>query len=379
MTILVEKPARVDVAQDKSGVVTTARASQPEPGRTSPLRSGPTSRDLKGVGDRYADRVGTPVATTYASELEDDGMAEVNGVTEDTLSIYLREIGSIPLLTASEETMLAQTCERGKRASELLARPLGEEERREYLRDIRLGEDARRRLIEANLRLVVSIARRYANRGLSLSDLIEEGNLGLLRAVEKFDYRRGFRFSTYATWWIRQCVSRGLINQSRTVRLPVHVADLVGEVWKVSQSLSHELGREPTAREVGQKVGVSAERVRELLTAVQQPVSLTRTISGVDEGSMSEVIPDTSAVCPHEQVWQRMLRDEVGKVLDGLDERERRVISLRYGLGGGGSHTLEEIGKTLGLTRERIRQIEKQAMANLRWLSRDNVLRDFLG
>ncbi len=312
-------------------------------------------------------------------DLDYDDMAEADNPTEDSLGAYLRDIGSIPLLTASEEVMLARTLEQGNRAAERLAGSLDEEERLAAERDVALGEEARRKLIESNLRLVVSIARRYSERGLPLSDLIEEGNLGLIRAVEKFDFRKGFRFSTYATWWIRQSVSRGLVNQARPVRLPVHVSELVGQLWKVFQGLSHELGREPTAAEMGEQLGLSAERVRAVLSAAQQPVSLSQPVSGGDEASVEDIIQDTSAACPEEHVSQRMLREEVCRALHDLDERERRVISLRYGLGDGVCRTLDEVGRLLGLTRERIRQIEKHAIEQLRRAPGAESLRECLG
>ncbi len=371
------------------------------------LRKRSTSRKAFAVGVRARSelagalskgRVGSAVsrgqATTrareysgYAQELReghtrpqdaDAAAAEGELRDEDAMGAYLREIGTIPLLTADEEVRLAQCIERGKAAARKLELPLDSEERLVALAEVEQGEAARRRLIEGNLRLVVSVARRYAGRGLPLADLVEEGNLGLMRAAEKFDYSKGFRFSTYATWWIRQSVARGLANQARTLRLPVHVADLVTQVSRTSHRLSQELGREPTSAEIAEDLHLSPCRVREIMAASQQPISLDQPPGGVSEVPIGELVQDATVDQPSEQTLRQMLREHVRAALRELSEKERWVVSLRYGLDDERPRTLDEVGRLLGLTRERIRQIEKEALGNLRQLSYSESLHAFL-
>ncbi len=304
--------------------------------------------------------------------------ADAAPVVEDSVAVYLRDIGIIPLLTAAEEVELAKSIELGKEASGRLNEDVSPAERRQIVQQAELGQQARRKMIESNLRLVVSIARRYSGRGMPLSDLIEEGNLGLMRATEKFDYMRGFRFSTYATWWIRQAVTRALASQSRVVRLPVHVSDLIGQVSRVTVQLSQELGREPTSEEIAREVDLQPARVREIVKAAQQPVSLEQPYNDGGEGTIADLIEDKGEAQPQDQVSREMLRETVHSALGSLTDREQRVLALRYGLAGDHIYTLEEIGKLLGVTRERIRQIEKEALYKLRDPSHSESLRAFL-
>lgn len=295
----------------------------------------------------------------------------------DSVGIYLREIGSIPLLTAAQEVEIGRAMERGQRAAERLegTSAMSAEERALAQRDQADAVLARHKLIESNLRLVVSIATRYGNRGLPLSDLIEEGNLGLMRAAEKFDYKRGYRFSTYATWWIRQAVTRGLASQARVVRLPVHVVEMMGPISQATVRLSQELGREPKADEIASQVGLTPERVREVLGAIQQPISLQQPYGAERDGTVADMIEDKTLQPPAERVLQNSLRDQVRAAVASLTDREQRVVALRYGLAGDRQYTLAEIGKQLGLTRERIRQIEREALGKLRQLSSADTLR----
>lgn len=299
-------------------------------------------------------------------DLERAPGAQSAPAAEDSVAVYLRDIGAIPLLSASEEVELAKSIELGKEGMKRLVDDLGAEERVLVERQVETGQRARRKMIESNLRLVVSIARRYSGRGMPLSDLIEEGNLGLMRATEKFDYTRGYRFSTYATWWIRQAVTRALASQSRVVRLPVHVSDIVNQVSRVSVRLSQELGRDATSAEIAAEVKLSPERVREIVKASQHPVSLEQPYSDTNDGTIADLVEDKEAEQPADQVSREMLQQTIHSALRSLTEREQRVLSLRYGLVGDHSYTLEEVGKLLGVTRERIRQIEKEALWKLR-------------
>ncbi len=298
---------------------------------------------------------------------------------EDAVGMYLQEIGPIPLLTAAEEVELAKRIEAGRLAAERLEGDLNAEERSLALLERDSGEAARRKMIECNLRLVVSIARRYGGRGLPLADLIAEGNLGLMRATEKFDYHKGFRFSTYATWWIRQSVSRGIMGQSRVVRLPVHVSDMLNQVSKASIKLQQELSREPTLSELAEETGLTVEWVRDVLEASQQPLSLEQPLGTAADGMLGELIEDRSAEQPSESATRGLLREQLGVILHNLAARERQVINLRYGLDGGEHRTLEDVGKLLGLTRERIRQIEKEALRKLQQPELSGPLRAFVG
>ena len=297
--------------------------------------------------------------------------AGVTMLTGDPVRMYLKEIGKVPLLTAAEEIDLAMKIEAGVAATEELEKAeadgieLERREKRRLGRIEQVGLDAKQQLIEANLRLVVSIAKRYVGRGMLFLDLIQEGNLGLIRAVEKFDYTKGFKFSTYATWWIRQAITRAIADQARTIRIPV-------------RQLLQELGREPTPEEIGEEMGLSAERVREIQKISQEPVSLETPIGEEEDSQLGDFIEDDAAVVPPDAASFSMLQEQLAKVLEGLAERERKVISLRFGLEDGHPRTLEEVGREFGVTRERIRQIESKTLAKLRHPSRSSKLKDYL-
>ena len=300
--------------------------------------------------------------------------------TLDTVQHYLQEIGRVALLTAAEEVELAERIERGNAAEDCLA----EAEtpslalRRTLEQDIQLGNDARRHLIQANLRLVVSIAKKYVGRGLSLLDLIQEGNIGLMRAVEKFDYTKGNRFSTYATWWIRQAVTRAIAEQGRTIRLPVHMSESVGQVKRTSERLAQSLERQPTAEEIAMALGQPLERIQRVLEAARRPVSLETPVGDEGEHTLGDFLPDDELPSPTEFASSQLLRRDLSAALDHLSERERRIIDLRYGLVDGRRRTLEEVGRALGMTRERARQIEAEALRRLRSPDVGQHLRDYL-
>ena len=310
--------------------------------------------------------------------------AGVSMLTGDPVRMYLKEIGRVPLLSASEEVDLAMKIEAGVRASDVLDKyesgevELTRSELRRLNREEEIGLDAKQQLIEANLRLVVSIAKRYVGRGMSFLDLIQEGNLGLIRAVEKFDYTKGFKFSTYATWWIRQAITRAIADQARTIRIPVHMVETINKLVRVQRQLLQDLGREPTPEEIGEVMGISADRVREIQKISQEPVSLETPIGEEEDSQLGDFIQDENAVVPQDAASFAMMQEQLGKVLDGLADRERKVIELRYGLVDGHPRTLEEVGREFGVTRERIRQIEAKTLTKLRHPSRSSKLKDYL-
>jgi RNA polymerase primary sigma factor len=287
------------------------------------------------------------------SYLDDDLSVPPGVKINDPVRMYLKEIGRVPLLTAEEEIELAKRIEQG-------------------------DEEAKRRLAEANLRLVVSIAKRYVGRGMLFLDLIQEGNMGLLKAVEKYDYRKGFKFSTYATWWIRQAITRAIADQARTIRIPVHMVETINKLIRVSRQLLQELGREPTPEEIAKEMGLSPEKVREIMKIAQEPVSLETPIGEEDDSHLGDFIPDDDAQAPAEAAAYELLKEQLNEVLDTLSEREENVLRLRFGLDDGRTRTLEEVGKVFGVTRERIRQIEAKALRKLRHPSRSKRLKDFL-
>ena len=298
----------------------------------------------------------------------------------NSVALYLQEISRTPLLTAADEVRLAMAMEQGHYASaRLAANPdLAPAERARLRGDIARGEAARWRLTEANLRLVVSVAKKYVGRGMPLLDLIQEGNFGLMRAVEKFDYHRGYKFSTYATWWVRQAVTRAIADQARTIRLPVHMVETIGELTRVARTLQQELGREPTVEEIAARMGVTPEKVSDINRASMQPVSLETPIGDDEESYLGDFLEDRNSPEPVEAATQQMLREQVEQVLKSLSSRERRILRLRFGLENGRPHTLEEVGRYFGVTRERIRQVEAKALGKLRHPSRRKRLRDFL-
>jgi RNA polymerase primary sigma factor len=303
-----------------------------------------------------------------------------SGGSSDPVRMYLKEIGKVPLLRADEEVILARCVEEGLRAT---ARLVERDElglRSDSAHDQRLrsdGLDAKRILVEANLRLVVSIAKRYRNRGMAFLDLIQEGNLGLMRAVDKFDYTKGFKFSTYATWWIRQAITRAIADQARTIRIPVHMVETINKVIRVQRQLLQDLGREPTVDELADRAEMTPARVREILRVSQETVSLEQPM-GDDDFSLSDLIEDEAAVAPSEAAARAMLNEAVNQALAELSDREQKVVRLRFGLDDGQMRTLEEVGKEFGVTRERIRQIESKTLAKLRHPMRSSRLRDYL-
>ncbi len=325
-----------------------------------------------------------PVKTNKKKTKRRADAAVLAPLTGDPVRMYLKEIGKVPLLTAAQEVDLAMKIEAGLEATAKLEAAEREEidldraERRRLHRIEAVGVEAKQQLVEANLRLVVSIAKRYVGRGMLFLDLIQEGNLGLIRAVEKFDYTKGYKFSTYATWWIRQAITRAIADQARTIRIPVHMVETINKLIRVQRSLLQELGREPTPEEIGEKMEMSAERVREILKISQEPVSLETPIGEEEDSQLGDFIEDGEAIVPPEAASFSMLQEQLSKVLDGLSERERKVIELRFGLTDGHPRTLEEVGREFGVTRERIRQIESKTLCKLRHPSRSNRLKDYL-
>ena len=305
-------------------------------------------------------------------------------LTGDPVRMYLKEIGKVDLLTADEEVHLAMKIEAGTEASEKLeAAENGEieltrAEQRRLMRIEQVGLDAKQQLISANLRLVVSIAKRYVGRGMLFLDLIQEGNLGLIRAVEKFDYTQGFKFSTYATWWIRQAITRAIADQARTIRIPVHMVETINKLIRVQRQLLQDLGRDPTPEEIGAEIGMSPDRVREIQKISQEPVSLETPIGEEEDSQLGDFIEDSQAIVPPDAASFSMLQEQLTQVLDSLADRERKVIELRFGLVDGHPRTLEEVGREFGVTRERIRQIESKTLAKLRHPSRSGRLKDYM-
>ena len=315
-------------------------------------------------------------ADQFESALSAEGVA-----IDDPVKVYLKEIGRVPLLTPEEEVNLALTIKAGSEAKEKYdADPdaLSEEEKAACLKAIKKGVAARKRLSEANLRLVVSIAKRYVGRGMQFLDLIQEGNLGLIKAVEKFDHTKGFKFSTYATWWIRQAITRAISDQALTIRIPVHMVETINKVKKVSSQLLHEQGKEPTAEEIAERLEMSVDKVREIMRVAQEPVSLETPIGEEEDSHLGDFIPDDEAPVPAEVASHTLLREQLSEVLDTLTDREEKVLRLRFGLVDGRPRTLEEVGKEFNVTRERIRQIEAKALRKLRHPSRSKKLKDFL-
>jgi RNA polymerase primary sigma factor len=304
--------------------------------------------------------------------------------TNDPVRMYLKEIGKVPLLTAEQEVILAKAIEEGEAATAELDKAISAGKKppttrmRELQRVERQGQLAKRKLIEANLRLVVSIAKRYVGRGMLFLDLIQEGNLGLIRAVEKFDYTKGYKFSTYATWWIRQAITRAIADQARTIRIPVHMVETINKLIRIQRQLLQDLGREPTPEEIGREMEFSPEKVREILKVSQEPVSLETPIGEEEDSHLGDFIEDSDAVVPVDAASFILLQEQLDSVLHTLSEREKKVIQLRFGLTDGHPRTLEEVGREFGVTRERIRQIESKTLSKLRHPSRSQKLRDYL-
>nr|MBC7245596.1 sigma-70 family RNA polymerase sigma factor [Chloroflexota bacterium] len=312
-------------------------------------------------------------------EIEEE-VFDLSGISsDDTISLYLKEMASVPLLKAEEEIQLAKQLERGKAARRKLEKD-GQNPvlREKYLREIELGNAARAHLIKANTRLVVSIAKRYMGQGVPFLDLIQEGNLGLMKAVEKFDYRRGCKFSTYATWWIRQSITRALAEQGRIIRLPSHVGDRIRKVYRTAQQLEQDSGKKPTPTEIARRMGVDPAKVRWLLKVSRRPLSLEKPVGEEEDSELGEFIEDEDSPTPTDTVTQNLLAEKVEEILSTLSPREARILRLRFGLQDGRSYTLKEVGEKFGLTRERIRQIEREALNRLRHPSRSRQLRDYM-
>ncbi len=361
-----------------------------------------TSDMMEAIYD-YLEQNGIDVLTLAAVEEDEDDLDETledeteisvpDGISiEDPVRMYLKEIGKVPLLSADEEIELAQKMENGNKAEEELEKlnkQLAETEDDEEKKNIQdqikeqrghlaQGDAAKKKLAEANLRLVVSIAKRYVGRGMLFLDLIQEGNLGLIKAVEKFDYSKGYKFSTYATWWIRQAITRAIADQARTIRIPVHMVETINKLIRVSRQLLQELGREPSPEEIAEEMDIPVERVREILKISQEPVSLETPIGEEEDSHLGDFIQDENVPVPADAAAFTLLKEQLDEVLGTLTEREQKVLRLRFGLDDSRARTLEEVGKEFNVTRERIRQIEAKALRKLRHPSRSRKLKDYL-
>ena len=323
------------------------------------------------------------------AEIEEEELVDPNTLVDsfnidDPVRMYLKEIGKVPLLTADEEVTLATSMSEGNLAKERLAEieenneEISAEEQAELETLVKQGENSKQKLAEANLRLVVSIAKRYVGRGMLFLDLIQEGNLGLIKAVEKFDYTKGYKFSTYATWWIRQAITRAIADQARTIRIPVHMVETINKVIRVSRQLLQELGHDPSAEEISEEMGMPVDKVREILKIAQEPVSLETPIGEEEDSHLGDFIPDEGASEPSEAASFTLLKEQLVDVLSTLTPREEKVLKLRFGIEDGRTRTLEDVGKEFNVTRERIRQIEAKALRKLRHPSRSKKLKDFL-
>ncbi|MCC7118219.1 MAG: sigma-70 family RNA polymerase sigma factor [Anaerolineales bacterium] len=325
------------------------------------------------------------VAVEESAEVEaepdlalDDYLANID--TDDTIGLYLKEVSRVPLLTAVEEVQLAQRIEKGRSGREELAQGAVNPKRRlELRRLVEDGWDAREHLITANSRLVISVAKKYMGRGVPFLDLIQEGNIGLIRATKKFDYRRGHKFSTYATWWIRQAVTRAIADQGRTIRVPVHMGDQINKLLRVQHQLTQRLGREPSVEELAEALDVPPKKVENMIQVARRPLSLETPTDDEEDSVLGDFIEDDEAPPPDDTATYNLLREHLGEVLNGLPPREVRILQLRYGLLDGQAYTLEEVGRKMGVTRERVRQIEAQALSRLRHPTIRRKLRDYLG
>jgi RNA polymerase primary sigma factor len=340
-------------------VFDTSESAEPEPGDEDLAE---VEEEIPLTGELLED-------DTYLSAIDAD----------DTIGLYLKEVGRVPLLTAPEEVSLAKRIERGKLARESLARGVTDLHRRTHLQGgIEDGWSAREHLITANSRLVISVAKKYMGRGVPFLDLIQEGNIGLIRAAKKFDYRRGHKFSTYATWWIRQAVTRAIADQGRTIRVPVHMGDQINKLLRVSHQLTQELGRDPSPDELGEALGVTSKKVENMIQVARRPLSLETPTDEEEDSVLGDFIEDEESPAPAEAATRNLLREQLEEVLSTLPPREVRILQLRYGLLDGQSYTLEEVGRKMGVTRERVRQIEAQALSRLRHPSHRRKLRDYI-
>ena len=312
--------------------------------------------------------------------VEEDNTFDLSQIEiDDSISLYLKEIGRVPLLTAEEEVSLAKRMEKGRESRKHLTQGIDDwEERERLLWFVRDGQAAQEHLIKANSRLVVSVAKKYVGRGVPFLDLIQEGNIGLIRAVKKFDFRRGFKFSTYATWWIRQAVTRAIADQGRTIRVPVHMYEQINRLTRTSRQLVQELGRDPSTEEIANELGVTPRKVEHIMRVSQRPLSLEMPVGEEEDSYLGDFIEDEDADAPGDAAGQQLLREVIDEIFQSLTPREVRILQLRFGLVDGYCYTLEEVGKKFGVTRERIRQIEAQALSRLRHPSRSRKLRDYL-
>jgi RNA polymerase primary sigma factor len=363
-----EDERRAGSPSPTSSTATTRRRSTAEAREHRP--SG--TRSTRGTGDSEVD---SELAATRSARVPSEGGSF------DPVRMYLKEIGKVPLLTAEQEVTLAKRIEAGLDATEKLeadGEPLSESSRASWQAVQRDGELARRQLTEANLRLVVSIAKRYVGRGMALLDLIQEGNLGLIRAVEKFDYTKGFKFSTYATWWIRQAITRAIADQARTIRIPVHMVETMNKVLRIQRQMLQELGREPTIEEIAAKVELTPDKVREIQRIALEPVSLETPVGEEDDSLLGDFVEDPNVIAPATAAARALLSEAIEEALQELNDREQQVVRLRFGLDDGQIRTLEEVGREFSVTRERIRQIESKTLAKLRHPTRSQRLRDYL-
>ncbi|HCB66937.1 MAG: RNA polymerase sigma factor RpoD [Tenericutes bacterium GWD2_38_27] len=321
-------------------------------------------------------------------EVEEEELINIESIAsnikiDDPVRMYLKEIGQIPLLNQEDEKKYAVSVSNGRYAREQLDEisegvlVLPEKDIEELKRAVERAQHSKNKLVEANYRLVVSIAKRYVGRGLLFLDLIQEGNMGLMRAVDKFDYEKGFKFSTYATWWIRQAITRAVADQARTIRIPVHMVETINKMIRIQRQLIQDLGREPSLDEIASKMGITAEKVQNIQRIAKEPISLEAHVGEEEDSSLGDFISDPNALTPHEFMLQEMVKQTLDEVLETLTDREEKVLRLRYGLFDGKNHTLEEVGREFGVTRERIRQIEAKALRKLRSPSRQNKLREF--
>jgi RNA polymerase primary sigma factor len=335
------------------------------------------------VGETGEERAAQGEEPLAEGEIEEDKSVDVFDLSaidiDDSISLYLKEIGQVPLLTADEEVRLAKQMEKGRRVRRRLIRgEVAYDDRERLEKVVEEGKAAQEHLVKANSRLVVSVAKKYIGRGVPFLDLIQEGNIGLIRAVNKFDYRRGYKFSTYATWWIRQAVTRAIADQGRTIRVPVHMYEQINKLTRTSRKLVQELGREPTIEEIAEELDVPLRKVERIMRVAQRPLSLETPVGEEEDSYLGDFIEDVETVAPVDAASRTLLRQELDETLSSLTPREVRILQLRFGLVDGYSYTLEEVGRKFGVTRERIRQIEAQALGRLRHPSRSRRLRDYL-
>jgi len=382
-----DEPVEVDATDEPDGTddAVVVEVSDDD----SPSDASDDSDDSDDESDDEADSGSAgplPTGAIVLSNTDDDEVpvysTTITGATADPVKDYLKQIGKVPLLNAAEEVELAMRIEAGLFAEEKLSQLSDKEKRTALGRDLmwvaRDGQRAKNHLLGANLRLVVSLAKRYTGRGMQFLDLIQEGNLGLIRAVEKFDYTKGFKFSTYATWWIRQAITRAMADQARTIRIPVHMVEVINKLARVQRQMLQDLGREPTPEELSRELDMTPEKVIEVQKYGREPISLHTPLGEDGDSEFGDLIEDTEAVVPADAVGFTMLQKQLESLLDSLSEREAGVIRMRFGLGDGMPKTLDQIGDTFGVTRERIRQIESKTMAKLRHPSRSQALRDYL-